>query len=458
MKRTAFFILLFALAALSSPAVAQWRDVERLRRAEQGKVGVNPDEVVSFEETFPYNRAIQTLNELSKKFADKPVIDLMPKDSLRVIGVEIRALPWRDALNLIARYNNAAFTEEEDHFRIISLTDLATLQQQADAAQKLREQQEAMAKMAEQQAKAREAVKDTSAKPGEKPVTPVYVMPEAPKVDTVAQAVAFSQEVRISAIFVAIDQSKLKESGLSFSIFRGRDLNLQVEFQGAGRVTSPLFGASVNPQSDRLTVDVSAALNFFENTAIGEVISRPEVTVRSGVEGRMQVGVDFSVKERTISGDVIDRFFSSGIILTATPKVFSYEGLNFVSLKLEAEKSDVVPDPVSTRVNRTKNTTTMTLLSGEQMYVGGLYSTEDQVVRQGIPILKDLPWWVFGLRYLFGYDRTQSIKKDIIIFVRAELVPTPYERAKEKLKEPATRELLQKKHKELEKEKTVDMD
>ncbi len=31
--------------------------------------------------------------------------------------------------------------------------------------------------------------------------------------------------------------------------------------------------------------------------------------------------------------------------------------------------------------------------------------------RVGIPFLKDLPWWVFGIRYLTGSDKAVTTKK-----------------------------------------------
>jgi len=37
------------------------------------------------------------------------------------------------------------------------------------------------------------------------------------------------------------------------------------------------------------------------------------------------------------------------------------------------------------------------LYDGEERAIGGLYATVDQETREGIPFLKDLPWWFFGI-------------------------------------------------------------
>jgi type II secretory pathway component GspD/PulD (secretin) len=52
--------------------------------------------------------------------------------------------------------------------------------------------------------------------------------------------------------------------------------------------------------------------------------------------------------------------------------------------------------------------------------------------RTGVPFLKDLPWYVFGLRYLFGYDKDQDTKKELVILMKADLVPTLQERIAQK--------------------------
>ncbi len=64
------------------------------------------------------------------------------------------------------------------------------------------------------------------------------------------------------------------------------------------------------------------------------------------------------------------------------------------------------------------------LLDGEETVIGGLYINEETIARTGIPFLKDLPWWVLGIRYLTGSDKTVVTKKEVIILLRAELLPT----------------------------------
>jgi type IV pilus assembly protein PilQ len=51
-----------------------------------------------------------------------------------------------------------------------------------------------------------------------------------------------------------------------------------------------------------------------------------------------------------------------------------------------------------------------------------LFVNEEAKIRNGIPILKDLPWWVLGIRYLTGSDEIVIRKKELVILLKAELL------------------------------------
>jgi len=402
MNKRFFLLFVCSLLLLGQVVTAQGQEEQRLKRAARGKEFVSQEELVSFKSDVPYDQAIQALSTLSKKFLKKPIVD--PSPLTTKIGVEIQSMYWRDALELILRTNNLWYEEKPDYFQVIPVG---------------------------------------AAPSGGGGVPAPGGM--AARVDSGA-IIAKTREVTISAIFVEIDQSKARESGINWSIFRGKDLNLGVEFSGADLVSTNLFGATVSPTSKKLAVSVEGALKVFENEQLGEVIGRPQVTVRSGSKGRVQVGTDFSIKERDFAGNVIDRFYSAGTILEITPTVYRYGNNDLIDLTYTATKSSVVPGTVSTLVNKTENSGKILLLNGEENYVGGLYTNAENTTRSGIPLLKDLPWWFFGLRYVFGYDKVTVDRKELLIILRAELVPTIDERINELGK---SRNIIQDKLKEL---------
>jgi len=80
------------------------------------------------------------------------------------------------------------------------------------------------------------------------------------------------------------------------------------------------------------------------------------------------------------------------------------------------------------------------MLDGEETVIGGLFTNEETVTRNGIPFLKDLPWWVFGIRYITGSDETITRKKELVILLKAELLPT----LRDRFENPKVDHVLQK--------------
>ena len=240
--------------------------------------------------------------------------------------------------------------------------------------------------------------------------------------------------MKISAYLLEADLTRIEEVGINWDFMKStKDFTLASTFAGADQNKADIFNVGFSPKISFANIDVLAKM--FSNLQLGELVSGPEIIVRSGETGRIQVGQDFSVRERDFAGNLIDKFYSAGTIINVTPQVLTEQGVSFIHLNVEVERSDVQPGTLTTIVNRTKANTNLLLLDGEESIIGGLYSTQTNTVRTGVPVMKDLPWYVLGLRYLFGYNREEFDKKELIILLKADLVPTLQERITEKRKE-----------------------
>jgi type IV pilus assembly protein PilQ len=200
----------------------------------------------------------------------------------------------------------------------------------------------------------------------------------------------------------------------------------------------------LNPRDKRLAVDIDAALRVFESEQLGEVIARPQISVRNGGSTKLMSGQNFSVQLKDFSGNVVNQFYETGTILTVTPKIFKVGDQSFILLNYKIERSALLPSATTILINKTEASGTLMMLDGEESYVAGLYTTDETVNREGVPILKDLPWWVFGLRYLFGFDATSQHKKELVVLMKAQMLPELEDRAKAKPKD-----VLQERIKEL---------
>ncbi|HTP13447.1 MAG TPA: hypothetical protein VMM37_07445 [Bacteroidota bacterium] len=400
------------LLVLSSVAVGQNKDMQLFNRLARGKEQVRPDELVSFKNDYPYLKAIKELSDLAKKFTGKIIVDTSPikADETKVIGTNIQTMYWKDALEVILRANDNWYDENPDYFLVYGIKEgkkeVAPLTQPGET----------------QAAAPGGAVQGGGVQGG-------AALQAVVPVDS-SKAYAEMKEVTVSAILLDVNQTKLRENGISFSIFRGSNVNLNFQFTGAASVTpQPVQGAiTVNPTSPNLAVDVNAAINFFENEGYGEVVARPVLRIRAGGTSSVQIGQSISILTKDFSGNTTQQFVDAGTILQVWPKTYMINGTPFIYLAYHLDQSVPTVSTSGTAIDHKRADGSLLMLDGERTYVSGLITSTQDVVRQGVPLLKDLPWWVFGLRYIFGYEQVNVIKRELIMIIDAKLEPTVEER------------------------------
>ena len=397
MKFTLVLILTFCFSYSSFSQV----DLEKQLSGEY-----NPFELVSITQYASFDQAVRMLSAVSELVTGKSIVSTISIQS--PIGVEIKKMPYLDALNLIVNVFNLMYEEKEGSIVI-----------------KFKEKTE------------EDELKD----------------------DIFADLDA--REVKISAVFFEADIENSRERGIDWKwllskngVNVGTELRTQTqapEQQQQQQGLPPEF--NVNTITDFKVGDwvgnATAMFRFFESQNLGEIIASPSISVRDKQKGRIQIGSDFSIKQRDFSGNIIDRFYSAGSIINVIPYVYSKNGIDYILLKLEVERSTFFPSELTTEVRKTAASSDVLLLDGEETVIGGLYVNEEVTVRTGIPFLKDLPWWVLGIRYLTGSDETIVRKKEVIILLRAELLPTLEERFTSTRERNLIKEKLKKDQEEL---------
>lgn len=340
-----------------------------------------PDEIVSMAASLPFSKALELLSNVSEKKTGKKIISTFERQD--PIGLDIINVQYEKALLMIVQY--AGFMVEQK-------TDVIVIKKKTDTEDEL------------------------------KPET---------------YASVDSREIKISAIFFEADVNMVKERGVNWELaLSGKGFNFSsgvtttgVTTTDGGSVTSD-FKVGTNSEFGAGSIFGQALTLFrlFETENIGEIIASPTVTVRNKVLGTIQSGSDFSIKQRDFAGNVIDQFFSTGSIIKVTPYIYREDGVEYILLNLDVERSSGFPSELSTEIRKTKVSTQILMLNGESTVIGGLYLNEEKIVRNGIPFLKDLPWWVLGIRYLTGSDNISVIKKELVIVIKVEFLPTLKER------------------------------
>ena len=363
----------------------------------------NPDELVTMAETLPFNQAIELLSKVSESTTGKKIVSTVQRTD--PIGVEINSMPYDKALLIIVQYANLMYEEKEDLIVVKS------------------------------KKKEEERTADTYA-----------------SID--------QREVKISAVFFEMDVQKSKKLGVDWKVLLSgnqSDLSglMRTEAEnsnssgtggstgGSGSSTSGLqpefnLGASTNFNVGGFFGQATALFKAFEEDGIGEIIASPSIVVRDKSQGTIQVGSDFSVRTRDFAGNTVEKFFPTGTIIDVTPYIYNEEGINYVLLDITVERSSFSTNETTTEIRKTNASTQVVMLDCEETVLGGLFVNEETKTRNGIPFLKDLPWWVFGIRYITGSDATVERKKELIILLKAELIPT----LKERFAHPDTKNLI----------------
>lgn len=348
---------------------------------------VSPDQMVSFQPSTTFQQAIQVISIMSSQHDGKVVID--PTGTKGPINVAIPPTHWLKALEMLVKANGLEFAERSTYYEI-------------------------------RKAGTRSTRPATTSAPKTK--APVAVSPFP----------LDSREIEISAIFFQGDRRSLAEVGMDWGSLTNLASGdtISVGSVSSYNVSQDLFSIAANYTGviGDVTTSIFGLLQTFEALNIGEIIASPSIQVTDGSTGRIQVGEKFSIKQKDFAGNTIENFFDVGTILEVTPQVYEEQDVTYIHLDISAERSAAFPDPVSTRIAKQTAKTDVLLLDGEQTVIAGLYSEETSEVRKGIPVLKDLPWWVFGIKFLAGFDSEDISKKELVIIIKAELVPSLSER------------------------------
>lgn len=235
------------------------------------------------------------------------------------------------------------------------------------------------------------------------------------------------RQIKITARVLEVKKTFAESFGIDWSsVINGAiQYSGDLAFYGATKVGGDMVGASVSSttESGDNTIQIDALVKALEENQEGEILAKPSIYVDSGKQGYIQVGKDFSIKTVDENGNTTDQFFSTGVILDVTPTIIKDRRENeAINLEIKVERSSAIPGELSTEITKSKATSSITIYDGEETAIGGLYDKDETIDRGGIPILKDLPWWVFGLRYIFGYSKTSYTEKELVIFIKAEIM------------------------------------
>ncbi|MEN8134917.1 MAG: type II secretion system secretin GspD [Thermodesulfobacteriota bacterium] len=208
------------------------------------------------------------------------------------------------------------------------------------------------------------------------------------------------------------------------------------------RLTSNLSsianGSTAEPINHGGLIDTAAGLTYSVLNSAGEaagiinaiaddtevsILSSPQIMVLNNETATVNVGEQVPIVTSQ-TGDIgtsnlnqTIQYKDTGVILTVTPKI-NYDGIIILDINQQVSSAGTAAlgGQESLVISNRELTTKLAVRDGQTIFMGGLISTNVDIVENGVPLLKDIPL----LGWFFKYQKEEKKKKELLVMI------TPY--------------------------------
>ncbi len=226
---------------------------------------------------------------------------------------------------------------------------------------------------------------------------------------------------------VKMDTSNLKMNGIGSSTGSSAAPAASGKFMDFTRANNPLFGLAVGIpfSNNQLDLELSAA----ETDNKATILSRPSIitmnnqpaTIHSGQKVFITVPGAVGINPGGTLGSVGNlQQVAAGITMVATPQI-TVDGKIRLSVDVTASSfKNTGNNNQNIEINDNNAKTQILLSDGETTVLGGLYQSDNQKGRGGVPLLSRIPF----IGALFRNSQTQKKKRELLVFIKPTIVKT----------------------------------
>lgn len=228
-------------------------------------------------------------------------------------------------------------------------------------------------------------------------------------------------QVMIEVTIAEVDLTDQTQLGLEWFF---KQSAMGGSFSGGTEKGLGLAGSGLSIAYARKSLDLRAAFNAFAKNNKVNIISRPQLTAKSGEKARIQVGTDIPIITSQAASNVQSnsstqvlqtvQYRQTGVILDIKPTVYGDNRIDLdisqeVSKQAEGGSAAIASPSILSRSLSTR----ISLTDGATHVMGGLIDDNYTKGNQGIPFLKDIP--IVG--NAFRTDTVSGTKTELIILV-----------------------------------------
>ncbi|HLJ64733.1 MAG TPA: type II secretion system protein GspD, partial [Stellaceae bacterium] len=227
-------------------------------------------------------------------------------------------------------------------------------------------------------------------------------------------------QVLIEATIAEVTLNDNLQYGLQWFFKSGNNTFSNVN-PGNGNVTiTPAIIPGFNYQF--LTNNVNVILSALSAVTTVNVVSSPQLLVLDHHSATLQVGDEVPVPTAQIQSTLVTgapvvntiQYLNTGVILHVSPRV---NANGVITLEITQEVSDVIATTTSTlnapTISQRRVESTVSVLDGETVALGGLIQDSRTIGRTGIPILSDIPL----LGALFSTRQDQKMRTELLVLL-----------------------------------------
>ncbi|MCP4649453.1 MAG: hypothetical protein GY853_05140 [PVC group bacterium] len=225
-----------------------------------------------------------------------------------------------------------------------------------------------------------------------------------------------SRQVLIEAKILQVTLDKSVKTGIDWQYLKGK-YNLNGNF--AQNITT---GSTVQVgMLDRR--NYTAVLELLESSSDTDVLSSPRIVVMDGKEASILVGSSepYMVQQKDTDTGLITtetKFLDVGIKLNVLPTI-TEDGYVIMQIHPEVSSARRVAEVDNAlAVDTTEADTTMMVLNGDTVVLGGLIKDSHKLTVNKVPVLGNIP--VVGL--FFRNDVKEKVKQELVVFITPHII------------------------------------
>lgn len=377
------------------------------------------------------------------------------------VTVDLKDVPWDQALDIILKINKMGKTLEGNILRIAPISILTREQEEQRKLKKTKEMAGPIlvktftlsySKAKDVQSLLQSKISERGEIIVDERTNTLIISDVKDRIDLLEKLISVfdtpTPQVSIEARIVEATSNFVRNLGIQWGFkgiadpFYGNQTSLQFPHKvladgaliPAGIVTKgiggPLGGYAVNLPAPAFssalglsfanvldTFRLDMAISALETTGQGRIISTPSVTTQNNQEAEILQGRQIPV-QTVANFTVTTRYVNAALELKATPQITA-EGTIIMYIEIRNNAADFanLVNGIPPIITQSAKTTVM-VPDGGTTVIGGIYRTEDSITRERVPFLHKIP--ILGSLFR-SFARTKQ-NRELLIFITPRII------------------------------------